>query len=166
MRPIRRSYLIELTHRTTQPSNGSKLTFDDISELRGVFITGVEAFFRNSINTSPGGKVVPLDTAGPGLVLSLQDTKSSTPAYQYPVTDLMPRNNGGFYRDLEPFALNLNKSYVTVLDNTGLLANYSLVFNMFFLYRSEFIKLVKLGKLTTLDESILQEVAQLKGGRK
>jgi hypothetical protein len=130
MKPIIRSYLTELNLGNTLPGNNTNLTFNDYPQLRDIFICGVQVFDINQVTVSPSGRViVPALT---GIVLTLLDKDNMEQVYQYPLYDLNPFNNAGFYRDFRPFPLQLTKSYVTILDNTGLAANESIIFN--FLY--------------------------------
>jgi hypothetical protein len=53
--------------------------------------------------------------------------------YQYPSYDANPVNVSGFYRDINPFQLQLTKSYITVLDRTNIAANDSVIVNFFYI---------------------------------
>ena len=53
--------------------------------------------------------------------------------YQYPSYDANPINVSGFYRDIYPFQLQLTKSYITVLDNSNIVANDSVLVNFFYI---------------------------------
>ena len=60
--------------------------------------------------------------------------------YQYPSYDANPINVSGFYRDINPFQLQLTKSYITVLDNTNISANQSVIVNFFYVGLKEWNK--------------------------
>jgi len=138
MKPILRSYLIEVNLGTTIPGNGQNINFQDYPQLRDIYITGIEAFNNQQIAFSPAGKaVIPSNT---GITCTLMDKYNMEMIYQYPTTDLNPGIVSGFYRDIVPFYLQLTKSYITVLDNTGLAANESAVFNIFYITAKDYEK--------------------------
>lgn len=136
MKAITRSYLVELYFGTTAPGQGANFSFQDFPELRDVFITGVQVIPDNYLIKAPSGKDNTPNFNTPGIVLNLLDDKTNIRIYNYPTFDLVPSNVNGYYRDFVPFKLNLVKSYVTIFQNIGILADTSLCFN--FLYvRSE-----------------------------
>ena len=114
MKPIVRSYLTEVNLGTTTPGVGANINIKDYPQLRDIYVTGVEVFSDNVVTLSPSGKTVVSDLKG--LTLTLLDIYNMEIVYQYPTYDLNPVNIGGFYRDFNPFQLQLTKSYITVLD--------------------------------------------------
>lgn len=138
MKPILRSYLAEVNLGTTAPGNGQNINIQDYPQLRDVIITGVEVFSANQISISPQGKTVVPTQAG--ITLTLMDKYNMEIMYQYPTYDLNPANISGFYRDIKPFELQLTKSYISILDNTGLSANESVCLNFFYLTKSDWMK--------------------------
>lgn len=64
--------------------------------------------------------------------------------FQYPTYDLQPSLVNGYYRDFLPFKLQLTKSYITILSNTGLNANESILFNIFYIPVKEYNKYARL----------------------
>jgi hypothetical protein len=138
MKPILRSYLTEVNLGTTLPGNGQNINIQDYPQLRDIMITGVEVFDSGEVSLSPSGKaVVPTLT---GITLTLLDKFNMEIVYQYPTFDLNPTNVAGFYRDFVPFPLQLTKSYITVLNNTGLSANQSVILNIFYITKKDFLK--------------------------
>jgi hypothetical protein len=141
MKPIVRSYLIEANVGNTVPGNNTNLVFTDYPQLRKIYICGVAAFDVNQVLVSPQGRtVVPSLT---GAVLTLMDENQKELIYRYPMYDLDPFNVGGFYRDIRPFPLQLTKSYITILDNTGLSANESYLLNIFYIEERDAMKFLK-----------------------
>lgn len=141
MKPILRSYLAEVNLGTTTPGYGQNINIQDYPQLRDVYITGVEVFDNNQVSISPSGKnVVALLT---GITVTLMDKYNMEMVYQYPAFDLNPANVAGFYRDITPFPLQLTKSYITILSNSGLNANESVVLNFFYITKEEYLKLNK-----------------------
>ena len=138
MKPILRSYLIEVNLGTSVPGNGQNINIQDYPQLRDVYITGVQAFDSGQVSVSPSGKAVV--TGLTGISLTLMDKYNMEMMFQYPTFDLNPANVAGFYRDIIPFYLQLTKSYITVLSNTGLSANQSVMLNVFYIQAKDFEK--------------------------
>lgn len=131
MKPIVRSYLTEINLGTTQPGNGSNINFKDYPQLRDIYLTGFAVYDAAQVSVSPAGKAAVTDLTG--ITVTLMDIYNMENIYQYPSYDANPINVSGFYRDIYPFQLQLTKSYISVLDNTNLLANQSLLINIFYI---------------------------------
>jgi hypothetical protein len=138
MKPILRSYLTEVNLGTTVPGNGQNINIQDYPQLRDIMITGVEVFDSGELTVSPSGKTVVPTLSG--IALTLLDKFNMEIIYQYPTYDLNPTNVSGFYRDFVPFPLQLTKSYITILSNTGLSANQSVILNFFYITKKDFLK--------------------------
>lgn len=141
MKPIFRSYLTEINLGATLPGNGATINFQDYPVLRGVVLLGVAAVDNNLLSVSPYNK--PVVTIINGLTITLLNAQSQEILKDFPVFDCVPSYNGGIYREFQPFELNLVKSYITVRNNAGLLANQSVCFNLFYLLPHEFAKIFK-----------------------
>jgi len=142
MKPIVRSYLTEINVGTTQPGNGANINIKDYPQLRDIYVTGVEIFSNNVVTLSPSGNSVVSDLKG--LTLTLVDIFNMENVYQYPAYDLNPVNIGGFYRDFNPFQLQLTKSYITVLDNSNINQNESVMINFYYVLSKEWNKYASL----------------------
>jgi hypothetical protein len=140
MKPIVRSYLTEINVGTTQPGNGTNINFKDFPQLRDIYITGFAFYNASQVVASPSGKAVVPATALPGITTTLVDIYNMEMIYQYPSFDANPINASGFYRDIFPFQLQLTKSYVTILDNTNIAANQSIIVNFFYIPLKEWKK--------------------------
>lgn len=138
MKPILRSYLIEVNLGSSTPGAGQNINIQDYPQLRDVYITGIEAFNADQITKSPAGKDVV--TTNTGITLTLMDKYNMEMMFQYPTSDLNPGVVSGFYRDIVPFYLQLTKSYITILDTTGLSANESVIFNVFYIQAKDYEK--------------------------
>lgn len=130
MDPIQRSYLIEVNFGNTVPGNGVNINFQDYPQLRNIFLTGVTVSDNNTVAISPSGKNVVTDLSG--IAITLMDTFNMEVVKNYPAKELDPYYQYGFYRDFKPINLQLTKSYITILDNTNLLANQSVIVNIFY----------------------------------
>lgn len=138
MKPIIRSYLTEVNLGTSTPGNGANINIKDYPQLRDIYVTGVEVFSDNVITLSPSGKTVVSDLKG--ITLTLVDVFNMEIVYQYPTYDLNPVNVGGFYRDINPFQLQLTKSYITILDAGALSANESVMINFYYILARDWNK--------------------------
>ena len=138
MKAITRSYLVELYFGTSAPGQGAQINFQDYPELRNVYVCGVEVCSQDYLTQSPSGKTVTAAANLPGIVLNLMDVGTNIRVYNYPSFDLQPSNVSGYYRDFEPFKINLVKSYVTILQNIGIAANTSLCFNFFYIRAEDY----------------------------
>lgn len=133
MKPIVRSYLTEINVGTTQPGNGTNINFKDYPQLRDIYITGFAFYDVTQVASSPSGKTVVAANALPGITVTLLDIYNMEMVYQYPSYDANPINVSGFYRDIYPFQLQLTKSYITVLSNSNIVANDSVLVNFFYI---------------------------------
>ena len=136
MKAIKRSYLVEINLGNTAPGNGANINFQDYPQLRNIYLAGLTVLESNSVTKSPAGKNVVNDTKG--ITITLLDMQNQEVLHQYPTQDLDPYFTSGFYRDLVPFKIQLVKSYITILNNSGLLANESVLINIFYYTEAEY----------------------------
>lgn len=136
MKPIKNSYLIEVNLGSTLAGNGANITFQDYPQLRDVYVTGIEILDNNTITKSPSGKDVVQTLLG--ITTTLIDKYNMEILHQYPAQDLNPDARSGFYRDFVPFPIQLTKSFITILNNTGLAANESVMVNLFYITKKEY----------------------------
>jgi hypothetical protein len=141
MKPIFRRYLTEVILGGSTPGNGQNINIQDYPQLRDIMLTGVECFDSSEVSLSPSGKTVVSTLTG--ITLTLLDKFNMEVVYQYPAYDLNPTNVAGFYRDFVPFPLQLTKSYITVLNNTSLSANQSVILNFFYITKKDWLKYQK-----------------------
>lgn len=138
MKPILKSYLVEINVGTAVPGNNSNILFQDFPQLRDVYIFGILGMDVNTLAISPTGKTIV--AANTGTTITLLDTFNQEIIKQYPLVSLDPWYMSGFYRDFQPFPLQLTKSYITITSNTGINANESYCFNIFYLEKKEYDK--------------------------
>lgn len=144
MKPIVRSYLTEINVGTTQPGNGTNINFKDYPQLRDIYITGFAFYDVTQVSVSPAGKTVVAANGLPGITVTLLDIYNMEMIYQYPSFDANPINASGFYRDIFPFQLQLTKSYITVLDNSNINQNESVMINFYYVLSKEWNKYASL----------------------
>ena len=135
MKPILRSYLIEVNFGNTLPGNGVNINFQDYPQLRNIMLTGITVADTNTLAISPSGKNV--TTNNSGIVVTLMDIFNMEIIKNYPAKGLDPYYNYGFYRDFTDINLQLTKSYITILDNTALAANESVILNIFYYLKNK-----------------------------
>jgi hypothetical protein len=135
MKPILRSYLIEVNFGNTLPGNGVNINFQDYPQLRNIMLTGVTVSDSSTITTSPSGKAVTTDNSG--IAVTLMDIFNMEIVKNYPAKGLDPFYNYGFYRDFTDINLQLTKSYITILDNAALAANQSVILNIFYYLKNK-----------------------------
>lgn len=125
---INRSYLTEIKFVNT-PSAGAKVPFLDVPQLRNVYTVGLECFTATQLTVSPNSNTVV--TAVTGLVLTLA-VNNTEEVYQIPCIDLVPGSNSGLIRLFKNKTVNLPKSYITILDTSGLSINQAVLFNFIY----------------------------------
>ena len=135
MKPILRSYLIEVNFGNTLPGNGVNINFQDYPQLRNIMLTGITVSDTNTIAISPSGKNVTTDNSG--IAVTLMDIFNMEIIKNYPAKGLDPFYNYGFYRDFTDINLQLTKSYITILNNTALAANESVILNIFYYFKNK-----------------------------
>ena len=135
MKPILRSYLIEVNFGNTLPGNGVNINFQDYPQLRNIMLTGITVADTNTLAISPSGKNV--TTNNSGIAVTLMDIFNMEIIKNYPAKGLDPFYNYGFYRDFTDINLQLTKSYITILDNTALAANQSVILNIFYYLKNK-----------------------------
>jgi len=135
MKPILRSYLIEVNFGNTLPGNGVNINFQDYPQLRNIMLTGITVSDSTTIAISPSGKAVTNDNSG--IAVTLMDIFNMEIVKNYPAKGLDPYYNYGFYRDFTDINLQLTKSYITILDNTALAANQSVILNIFYYLKNK-----------------------------
>jgi len=140
MKPIVRSYLTEINVGTTQPGNGTNINFKDYPQLRDIYITGFAFYDATQVSVSPAGKAVVAANGLPGITVTLLDIYNMEIIYQYPSYDANPINVSGFYRDINPFQLQLTKSYISILDNSNIAADDSIIVNFFYISLKDWSK--------------------------
>lgn len=137
MKPIVRSYLIEVNLGSAVPGAGSQLYIKDYPTLRDVFFCGVLAHTADTLSVAPSGSAVITSTGELQITATFVDAFNQEIIRNYPLKDLDPYYTSGFYRDFEPFPLQLTKSYVTINATTGLSANQSILLNVFYMTKKD-----------------------------
>ena len=127
-----KSLLVEVVINST--ATGSIFTLPDNQILRqpNVEVYGVEVFNADQLSKSPGNRTVISAAASTNIVVTLQDNKSINRINQAPYLSLNSAVNNGIIREFKPFKMVLTKSFITVLNNTGLTAGEAAVLNIIY----------------------------------
>lgn len=133
MKPIYRSYLIEINLGSSLPGTGSQIYIKDYPTLRDVFFMGAVSYSSTTLAVAPSGQNCITATGEQQIAATFVDKFNQEIIRNYPLRDLDPYFTGGFYRDFTPFPFQLTKSYITINATTGLTANESIVLNIFYL---------------------------------
>lgn len=128
---ITNSYLVELNFPSI--ALGQRYTFLDVPQLRynAVIIEGLEAFTSDQLAVSPNNKTIVSLASSLNLVLTLVVDETED-IYQIPYYTLISSQNSGLIREFANKRINLVKSYITILNTTGLSANQSAIFNFYY----------------------------------
>lgn len=97
---------------------GAQVRFPDVSELRGKRIMGLE-FYANAMLTNTPDRVPVVSFAdAANYTLTLKD--ASTERHEdLPLLTLYPLNTGGIWKQLTPFVVNWQSSFVRVVGGPG-----------------------------------------------
>lgn len=133
---IQNSYLAEIK-LVNVPANGQKVNFLDIPQLRDdprdprrrVFTVGISSYDINQLAISPNSNPVVSTLAGLVVTFAIHSTEE---IFQIPVIDLNSVSNSGLIRLFKDKIINFPKSYITILDSTGLNQNDSVLFNVIY----------------------------------
>lgn len=128
---ITNSYLVELNLPSI--ALGQRYTFLDVPQLRynAVIIEGLEGFTNTQLAVSPNNKNIITSAGSLNLVLTLVVDETED-IYQIPYYTLISSNNAGLIREFANKRINLVKSYITILNTTGLTAGESAIFNFYY----------------------------------
>lgn len=133
---IQNSYLAEIK-LVNVPAAGQKVNFLDIPQLRDdprdprrrVLTVGISAYDAGQLTTSPNSNVVVSTLIGLVVTFAIHSTEE---LFQMPVSDLNSASNSGLIRLFKNKVINFPKSYITILDATGLNQNESVLFNIIY----------------------------------
>lgn len=135
MQAIIKSYLIEVNVGATAPGQGTNISIQDYPQLRDIYLCGIIASDSGQVAKSPSGKTIVSSLTG--ATITLMDKFNQETIFQYPLYDLNPADQSGFYRDFKPFPLQLTKSYITILDAVYS-ANQSFILNMLYITKKDY----------------------------
>ena len=109
MQPIPKAQLVWIT--TINPGAGTQFNFPDVPELNARRIIGLEAFTATQLTNTPDGTaVIPAaDALKLTLVLKMNDKERLR---QVPWFSLIASQNGGIWKQVDPFVVNWQASYI------------------------------------------------------
>jgi hypothetical protein len=124
-----RSILVELPLTTT--ANGSTLNFNDVPQLRGKFVQGIEAYTSTQVSKSQTQRTIIGSGSQSAFLVNLV-TDSETTFENIPYFTLISSNNGGLIREFNNLKININKSNIYISFNTGLTTAQSALFTFYY----------------------------------
>jgi len=128
---IKRSQVVE-AKLSGSVGVGQRYYFLDVPQLsrNNIVVYGIEAFTSSQLATTPSGNTVV--SSNTGIVVTLRDNFKQEFLYQIPAYTLVRANNAGLIVLLKPRIINLTDCYVQLTNTTGLSANQSVAFNLYY----------------------------------
>ena len=123
-------------------SKGTSFELPDNKIIRGktVYVYAIEAFTIEQISLTPGG-AVPISAAGSlGIICNFQDGDSAWRDFEIPYYDYIASLNTGYPREYQPFKCILDKSTITVVDDTNITDNEAVFFVIWYFYEQDIKK--------------------------
>jgi hypothetical protein len=112
MQPIQRSKLVWVI-LNAGISAGAQVRFPDVPELRGKKVVGLETYPDSMLSNTPDMTAVVTGTDAVGLTLVFKDA-SEERHQDLPFTSLAPVNTSGVWKQVTPFPINWQSSFVRV----------------------------------------------------
>lgn len=119
MRAIPRAILVWATLKTGT-TEGAEIRFPDVPELRGKRIIGFEGYDNSFLTKTPDLQDVVGGADSVKLTLVLKDL-SKERIQDIPFITLIPAYIGGIWKQVEPFEVNWQSSFVRVVDTPATL---------------------------------------------
>ncbi len=132
MQPIRRSQLVSVLI-PANASQGARIAFPDIPELRDALVDGLEVYNSDELSIDPQGNTVVTSTQLTVLSLNLLE-KSDRRGADFPAFGLLSSAYGGIWKEFTGWNLNWQKCTVQVTQNGAFGAAASLPVNVFYHY--------------------------------
>lgn len=129
---IKRSQLVEA--QFTTPAAGKKYQFTDVPNIsrNNIIVYGFEAFSAAQLSVTPNNNTVIAAADTDQICVTLIDNNNLERIYQLPYYTAIRSQNGGFVLMVQPFILNLTRSYVQLTDATGIGSNEVAVLNLYY----------------------------------
>jgi len=129
---IKRSQLVEA--QFTTPAAGKKYQFTDVPNIsrNNIIVYGFEAFSADQLSVTPNNNTVIAAADTDQICVTLIDNNNLERIYQLPYYTAIRSQNGGFVLMVQPFILNLTRSYVQLTDATGIGSNEVAVLNLYY----------------------------------
>lgn len=124
-----KSIIVELP--ITAIANGTTLNFNDVPQLRGKYIQGIETYTNNEVGKTPTQKnVIALANLSSFLVNLVTDNE--TVFENIPYFTLNANANAGIIREFKNLKININKSNIYIASGTGLTVGESALFTFYY----------------------------------
>lgn len=119
-----KNYRAQTIKWSTKPTNGQTINFVNDNFVDESFPDFIESFSSNQISKDPnnsGNNVISANGLT-GITLTIADG-STQKVYEMPATALNRSTNNGQTQPLNGIKINLQKSFITIVDNTNINAN-------------------------------------------
>lgn len=124
-----RSILVEIPLTTV--ANGSTINFNDVPQLRGKYVQGIETYTSDQVSRSATQRAV-IGSGSQSAFLCNLVTDSEITFENIPYFTLISSNNGGLIREFNNLKININKSSIYISFNTGLTTSQSALFTFYY----------------------------------
>lgn len=130
---IKRSQLVEAQIVGTAAA-GKKYQFTEVPNIsrNNIIIYGFEAFTSTQLSTTPNNNAVVAVGVADQICVTLVDSENRERIYQLPYYTAIRSLNGGFVLMVQPFVLNLTRSYIQLTDATGVVSNSVASINLYY----------------------------------
>jgi len=129
---IKHAQLVEAQFRT--PAAGKKYQNTEVPNIsrNNIIVYGFEAFSAAQLSVTPNNNTVIAEADTDQICVTLIDNNNLERIYQLPYYTAIRSQNGGFVLMVQPFILNLTRSYVQLTDATGIGSNEVAVLNLYY----------------------------------
>ena len=130
---IKRSQLVEAQF-TGIPAAGKKYQFTEVPNIsrNNIIIYGFEAFSSSQLSVTPNNNTVIAAADTDQICVTLVDSENRERIYQLPYYTAIRSLNGGFVLMVQPFVLNLTRSYIQLTDATSVVTNSVASINLYY----------------------------------
>lgn len=124
-----KSILVEIPITTL--ANGSTINFNDVPQLRGKYVQGIETYTQNEVTKTQTQRTV-IAAANVSSFLCNFVTDSETIFENIPYFTMNTYNNGGIIREFKNLKININKSNIYIANGSGLATTQSALFTFYY----------------------------------
>ena len=124
-----KSILVEIPITTL--ANGSTINFNDVPQLRGKYVQGIETYTQNEVTKTQTQRTV-IAAANVSSFLCNFVTDSETIFENIPYFTMNTYNNAGIIREFKNLKININKSNIYIANGSGLATTQSALFTFYY----------------------------------
>lgn len=129
---IERRYLWEIPLTTVDNGQIYNMTVAP-QILLDAYVYGIATYLSTTMGYSPNNAPVVSSAEGANVLMTLQALEDSDQfIWLAPYTDFTPSVNNGAIRIFKPRKVNWSKSYVQLINSTGVTAGHSVIIDVFY----------------------------------